>query len=261
MEETEEEIKTPTTLDSCNLSIIDKARALNVPKDYQTVNGMGENAKFWETHDRLIHDAWQSFGLGDCDLEDFQANFLDPDLRDAIAAVKAEPTAENEGNIRDLWEEIVPGVYACQIFTPGFVRKLRAEIERHRESGIPMRRPNSMNRYGLVLNEKLKLHNMMKNFIANFVGPLSQMLYPKSVGPGDCDSFHAFTVRYMQGEDRALALHYDTSIATLNVNINNPEDNFEGTQLYFYELNKPQIPENQHWVSFVSGKALIHLGD
>lgn len=124
-----------------------------------------------------------------------------------------------------------------------------------------MRRPNSMNRYGLVLNEKLKLHNAMKTFVANFIGPLAQMLFPQFVGAGDCDAFHAFTVRYMHGEDRALSLHRDTSIATLNVNINNPEDQFEGTQLYFYNLGKPPTPENRHEVAFVAGKALIHLGD
>ena len=65
----------------------------------------------------------------------------------------------------------------------------------------------------------------------------------------------------MQGEDRALSLHRDTSIATLNVNINNPEDKFDGTQLHFYDLGKPPTPANQHTVSFVAGKALIHLGD
>ena len=87
--------------------------------------------------------------------------------------MKADPTSENEQSLRNLWQEIVPGVYACQIFTPDFVRKFRAEIERHRKSGIPMRRPNSMNRYGLVLNEKVKLHDIMKSFVANFVGPLA----------------------------------------------------------------------------------------
>ena len=104
------------------------------------------------------------------------------------------------------------------------MRKLRAEIERFRNAGIPMRRPNSMNRYGLVINESIGLHNMMKTFVAKFVGPLAQMLFPASVGPTDCATFHAFTVRYMHGEDTALSLHYDTSIATLNVNLNNPED-------------------------------------
>ena len=69
----------------------------------------------------------------------------------------------------------------------------------------------------------------MKTFVAKFSGPLAQMLLPNNVGPEDCKNFHAFTVRYVNGEDVALSLHRDTSIATLNVNINNPEDAFEGS--------------------------------
>ena len=243
------------------MSIIDEARALQPPQDTLQKDGFRENQNFWHTHERLIAKAWTEFGLGDTELADFQEEFIDPDLLEAIKAVRAEPTAENEARLRNMWKQLLPGVYTCQIFTPNFVRKFRAEIERHRTSGIPMRRPNSMNRYGLVLNENNNLHNLMKTFVAKFSGPLAQMLLPNNVGPEDCKNFHAFTVRYVNGEDVALSLHRDTSIATLNVNINNPEDAFEGSQLYFYELGKPQIPANQHFISFEAGKALIHLGD
>lgn len=65
----------------------------------------------------------------------------------------------------------------------------------------------------------------------------------------------------MEGEDRALSLHRDTSIATLNVNLNNPEDDFQGSQLYFYELGKVLSDSNKHYVTFEAGKALIHLGE
>ena len=62
------EIEDTKTPDQLNMSFIDRAKALKVRKDYLTHNGMGENDKFWETHDTFIHQAWQEFGLGDPDL-------------------------------------------------------------------------------------------------------------------------------------------------------------------------------------------------
>jgi hypothetical protein len=51
-----------------------------------------------------------------------------------------------------MWKEIVPGVFTARIFTEDFVTKFRDELDRLRNSGIPMKRPNSMNRYGIILN-------------------------------------------------------------------------------------------------------------
>ena len=94
-------------------SFVEQARALQAPKDKLTINAMGENHQWWDQHDSLIHKAWQEFGTGDQDLADFQAEFIHKDLRRAIDAVRAEPSAANEDALRAMWEEIVPGVYSC----------------------------------------------------------------------------------------------------------------------------------------------------
>jgi hypothetical protein len=59
--------------------------------------------------------------------------------------------------------------------------------------------------------------------VAEYCSPLSSTLFPTKVGNHDCDDFHAFTVRYKGGEDVELKLHVDTSIATMNINLNSPE--------------------------------------
>ena len=95
------------------MSAIDEAKALVVPYDTKTVDGMDENWDWWEDHDRLLYDAWQEFGIGDQDLEDFQDSFIHPLLRKAIDRVRENPTQENEDKLRSMWKEIVPGVYSC----------------------------------------------------------------------------------------------------------------------------------------------------
>jgi len=122
-----------------------------------------------------------------------------------------------------------------------------------------------MNRFGIILNQKLALYEMMKQFVANFCGPLCQTIFPNVVSPTDCDDFHAFTVRYKEGEDVKLKLHQDTSIATMNVNLNASVQSFGGSDLYFYdkkEIKEKKLTANckKHIVKFESGMALIHLG-
>ena len=115
-----------------------------------------------------------------------------------------------------------------------------------------------MNRYGLILDEKINLHPLMVKY---YVGPISSTLFPEMIQQSDTEKIHAFTVRYKKGEDRSLALHVDTSQVTLNVNINNPEEEFTGSDLYFYDIKDQEKPKpEKHFVNFESGMALIHLG-
>ena len=49
---------------------------------------MDEHWDWWEDHESLLYDAWQEFGIGDQDLEDFKLEFLHPVLRKAIMNVR-----------------------------------------------------------------------------------------------------------------------------------------------------------------------------
>merc|ERR1712113_41868 len=78
----------------------------------------------------------------------------------------------------------------------GFVE----EIFNFYASGLPAKRPNSMNNYGIILNE-IGLEPMI-NELQRILQPLGELLFP---GPGDCwDGHHCFIVRYREGEDLGL---------------------------------------------------------
>jgi hypothetical protein len=72
------------------------------------------------------------------------------------------------------------------------------------------------------------------------------MLFPSNIIKGDTDDFHAFTVRYKSDEDTKLSLHRDTSIGTLNVNLNNPEDKFKNSDLVFLDPKEFDLLKKKH---------------
>ena len=262
-----------------DISALNKARLLEPPPPKSVYDGMKDGQDFWDKYEDLLRAAWEEFGIEDQKLGQFELGFLDPEMLVALKDIKAHPTELNEQKLKALWKEVVPGVYTARIFTPEFVQRFRAEIERLRLSGIPSRRPNSMNRYGMVIDRKVGLYKMMCGMISELLGPLAQTFFPENIGRGDYDKFHAFTVRYKGGEDVKLNLHRDASIGTLNLNLNAPEDWFGGSDLYFYDrkeaytITKGRYDEidtltdefladesKKHVVSFESGMALLHLG-
>ena len=51
-------------------------------------------------------------------------------------------------------QEVVPGVFATDfLFTERFRSEFLDELDSINASGIPTRRPNGMNRYGVILDE------------------------------------------------------------------------------------------------------------
>ena len=53
-----------------------------------------------------------------------------------------------------MFQEVVPGVFATDsLFTDRFRSEFLDELDSINASGIPTRRPNGMNRYGVILDE------------------------------------------------------------------------------------------------------------
>jgi hypothetical protein len=77
------------------------------------------------------------------------------------ACVRACVRAEERGRalVTELKSES-EGVYSLPLFAPGFAAMLLEEVEHYRASGLPMRRVNSMNRYGVIVNE-IGMHAMI----------------------------------------------------------------------------------------------------
>ena len=118
-----------------------------------------------------------------------------------------------------------------KIFTPEFEQKLLEEVEHLASSGIPARRPNGMNRSGLILTN-LGFEPLLAPLMRDYIAPVAALLFPEwvSASGDECAEVYAFTVQYQQGQDLSLAEHYDTSNLTLNLCLGK---DFQGGDLVF----------------------------
>ena len=246
---------------------IERARSLKPPsRPVLTNGGEYENEDYFNLHGDLIRSAWEDFGLQ----EHLTVNASVPiQLLKACENARKLPTHKSEKAIQDLFEQIIPGVVAGKILTPRAIEMLRSELHRARESGIPVRRPNAMNRYGVILDGSVNgavangLEVFMEELVANFVRPIAETIFPDIVGPGDASEFLAFTVLYNASKtgDVKLAEHRDASVVTMNLNLNTIDDftsgRLEGSSLNFVDADNPG---QRHLVPVMPGHALFHRG-
>jgi hypothetical protein len=104
-----------------------------------------------------------------------------------------------------LCEEVAPGVYTFPLFSEEYCDALMAEVEHFQRSGLPVRRPNSMNNYGVIVNE-IGMERMIDRLQREVLAPVAEALFPAQ-GGGALDGHHAFIVQYKQGEDLGLDMH------------------------------------------------------
>merc|ERR1712050_785587 len=121
-------------------------------------------------------------------------------------------------------------VYYIDLFTGDFCDMLLAELDHLEASGIPLRRPNGMNRFGAILSHLGFQEGLMDPLMRHVVKPLARELWPEWVAADDCDETYGFVVRYRMGEDVELAEHADTSNVTLNACLGRE---FQDGGLYF----------------------------
>lgn len=89
-----------------------------------------------------------------------------------------------------LTEEFCRFLYVFE-FSLKFRRKLLEEAENYEKSGLEVRRPNSMNSYGVVLDD-IGFYKMIHDIMENCIVPLSNKLFKNG---GKLDSHHAFIVK------------------------------------------------------------------
>lgn len=176
-----------------------------------------------------------------------------PDRRVAKLRQLVQPTA-------------VEGVFALPLLARPFCAHLLEEIAHLRDSGIPLRRPNGMNRYGAILTDLGFQTGLLEILAAHIVRPLAQAIYPQWVQGEEVEEVFGFMVRYDMSGDVELAEHADASCVTLNVCLG-PEDDgreaFEGGELAFRGVRfqdgdaakRPQTVIKHH-----VGVAILHLG-
>ncbi|XP_008243307.1 PREDICTED: uncharacterized PKHD-type hydroxylase At1g22950-like isoform X2 [Prunus mume] len=129
------------------------------------------------------------------------------------------------------------------------------------ETNFRIMRPNTMNRYGCVLDD-FGLETMLDKVMEDFIRPMSRVFFPE-VGGSTLDSHHGFVVEYGTDKDAELGFHVDDSEVTLNVCLGKQ---FSGGELFFRgircdkHVNSETQSEEIFDYSHVPGHAVLHRG-
>lgn len=179
-------------------------------------------------------------------------------LREAMSNISGMERKEAVAHLLEVGvvQEVVPGmVYSFEVFTQEFCETLMQEIRNFYDTGLPARRPNSMNNYGIILND-IGLEPLIFAMQDAVIQPLASVLFPRE--GSELESHHAFTIRYRGGEDTHLDVHTDDSDVTFNVNI---FGDYEGCPLVFCGIVGE--PDHRHFRTAYQhrlGYAVMHSG-
>ena len=185
------------------------------------------------------------------DNEYFPLDLLDKTLLSLIKELNDEHDEKNKMKIVKKYEceplnflvSPLEGIWIFRVFNDDLCDKLLMESENYIQESLnsknhgllPIKRPNSMNAYGLVLNS-IGMKKSWTYFIQQIIKPLSDALIPcKTKKYWDFKNHHTFIIRYKNGEDVNLDTHIDASAITLNVCLGKP--GFEGAKVYFHGID------------------------
>jgi len=153
--------------------------------------------------------------------------------------------------------EPTPGVFTFPLFSKAFCERLVALLDAFEKTDLPRRRPNTMNNYGLILNE-IGLGSFSHSLLDRVVAPLSRKLFERETFATSLDHTHTFTVEYEVGKDTGLDMHHDASEVTLNVCLGK---DFRGGGLRFCgSFGSADYRKNRLTVAHERGRAVLHLG-
>ena len=133
--------------------------------------GEFEGGDYWEKHEQLFAHAWSELPRLHLELyeynDSFQDKFINPKLRNAVKNMKASSADSTDDyfldetsvkalikeseNVKDVYHIGKSDQTQFGLFTKEFCDLLLEELDHLSNSGIPMRRPNGMNRYGAIL--------------------------------------------------------------------------------------------------------------
>lgn len=109
--------------------------------------------------------------------------------------------AARRGEKHTLLRKETEGIYSFDVFTEEFCRKLLDEVDNYFDTGLPVRRPNSMNNYGLIVNE-IGMKPALTEFQQSILLPIAKLLWPE-IGNA-FHNHHSFMVQYRANEDAGL---------------------------------------------------------
>ncbi|KAL3501802.1 hypothetical protein ACH5RR_036251 [Cinchona calisaya] len=186
------------------------------------------------------------------------SNFFVPSFIKAV-------NENTEESLRNIMSEPSPGIFAFEMLQPRFCEMLLAEVENFEkwvhETKFRIMRPNTMNKYGAVLDD-FGMETMLDKLMEEFIRPMSRVFFPE-VGGSTLDTHHGFVVEYGMDRDVDLGFHVDDSEVTLNVCLGKQ---FSGGELFFRgvrcekHVNSETQPEEILDYSHVPGCAVLHRG-
>lgn len=240
---------------------LERARSVKRPTREEMLNRTPSVQQFWSQNRGLLQDAWKEWDVADNQDSILDSSLYDPKLRAAVEQAWQDPTTEIA--VKDLWEEVFPGVYEAQFFDPTRLAVLRDYLERVADAEIPLRPPYgiSLNRGGAMLDSRSegylaapRFQSFYRELMDAYMRPISRLLFPDIVGY-DTQTF-GFSIQWQADADTSLRAHTDASSVTLNLNLNLPGEDFSGSGVKFFDRETRQVAE----LNFAPGKALIHHG-
>ncbi|XP_074642508.1 2-oxoglutarate and iron-dependent oxygenase domain-containing protein 2-like [Tubulanus polymorphus] len=188
-------------------------------------------------------------------LYNIQESFFRREFVDLVDYCKSE-SATKSGILSRVEQTSAPRVFSLPVFTREFCKQLIEELSHFEKSDFPKGRPNTMNRYGVLLDE-IGFKDFIDILRVEYLQPITTLLYA-DIGGASVDSHRAFTVKYKHGEDTELNFHFDNAEITLNVSLN---DDFDDGCLYFGNMrSEPTYASDCNECKHSLGYGLLHRG-
>jgi hypothetical protein len=201
-----------------------------------------------------------------------ELEWISPELRRCLSG----PESAISVNWPKLVTDVGRGIYSFDLFSPMFCDLLVDEVDAFEATKLHCRRPNTMNKLGLVVND-IGLEPLLTVILERLIAPMCRSLYgtteDAAMITSALDHHHSFIVRYQaahvggkthrsaKSDDGSIGLdmHHDASEATLNVCLG--RNDFRGGNLRFCgRYGDADHRSNGTVVSHAKGQAILHLG-
>lgn len=189
------------------------------------------------------------------ELAPLMQKFINQEVTEQTQQAQREFNEKRRNLLMRVLQAEIKDVYSLEIFTEEFCKKLIAEVKNYEQNQEVSLRPNSMNSYGLVIDE-LGMGPFFDVFVRDYFSHFAKIL---NKGAYELDDHHTFVVEYFIGGDTNLSIHVDDSELTINVCLG--VEGFKGGQVFFRgHRDKPATYNDYGEYENVIGRAIIHDG-